>query len=405
MPNLPTQFVVIAGLWCIPGLSVADDGRLSIVDHGEFSGKVGAAVNTTLDQNRPDAGLAWGFFEATATTPRWHGLDVAATGLGIVDLWSQQPGDFEQVFTVPTDLREFYLGFDSGANQLTATLGRRAFPGNPVLDGDSQQGLGLSLPLNGSQKGGATVHVAALNRWIKYSETGYQARGITGWQGVDKTNDGAASVFFAAQVADLELADLPVGRRLKVSPFVDWQQGVMAVVGSTLDLSLDLPPARGKRRWDNELILAYHHNLVPSQVEPGYGDVWSARLHTGLVGEQFSAGGGLYWLGNGRIDLTAGLFGTFDPLVEDDLYPLNDLNHAYLFYLNGSAKLGRLTLSPAIGIGRNQAVDADSLEIDLLFDLPLSKHLSLSGYIVHVDFSVPVEYNYYKFGTALSLSF
>ena len=153
MPNLPTQFVVIAGLWCIPSLSVADDGRFSIVDHGEFSGKVGAAVNTTLDQNRPDAGLAWGFFEATATTPRWHGLDVAATGLGIVDLWSQQPGDFEQVFTVPTDLREFYLGFDSGANQLTATLGRRAFPGNPVLDGDSQQGLGLSLPLNGSQKG------------------------------------------------------------------------------------------------------------------------------------------------------------------------------------------------------------------------------------------------------------
>jgi hypothetical protein len=400
MPNLPRQFVVIAGLWCIPGLSVADDGRLSIVDHGEFSGKVGAAVNTTLDQNRPDAGLAWGFFEATATTPRWHGLGVAATGLGIVDLWSQQPGDFEQVFTVPTDLREFYLGFDSGANQLTATLGRRAFPGNPVLDGDSQQGIGLSLPLNGSQKGGATVHVAVLNRWIKYSETGYQARGITGWRGVDKANDGAASVFFAAQVADLA-----IGRRFKVSPFVDWQQGVMAVVGSTLDLSLDLPPARGKRRWDNELILAYHHNLVPSQVAPGYGDVWSARLHTGLVGEQFSAGGGLYWLGNGRIDLTAGLFGTFDPLVEDDLYPLNDLNHSYLFYLNGSAKLGRLTLSPAIGIGRNQAVDADSLEIDLLFDLPLSKHLSLSGYVVHVDFSVPVEYNYYKFGTALSLSF
>jgi hypothetical protein len=66
------------------------------------------------------------------------------TGLGIVDLWGQQPGDFEQVFTVPTDLREFYLDFASGAR--SATLGRRAFPGNPVLDGDSQQGLGLSLP-------------------------------------------------------------------------------------------------------------------------------------------------------------------------------------------------------------------------------------------------------------------
>lgn len=179
----------------------------------------------------------------------------------------------------------------------------------------------------------------------------------------------------------------------------------MAVVGSTFNLSLDLPPARDTRRWDSELIMAYHHNLVPRQIEPAYGDVWFARLHTGLVGERFSAGGGVYWLGKGRIDITTGLFGTFDPLLEDDLYPANDLNNAYLFYLDGSAKLGRLTLSPAIGIGRNQAVDADSLEIDLLFDLALGKQLSLSGYAVYVDFSVPVEYNYYKFGAALSLSF
>ena len=91
--------------------------------------------------------------------------------------------------------------------------------------------------------------------------------------------------------------------------------------------------------------------------------------------------------------------------MEDNLYPLNDLNNAYEFYLNGSAKLGQLTLSPAIGIGRNNAVDADSLEIDLLFDLPITKQLSLSGYVVHVCFSQPVEYNYYKFGTALSLEF
>jgi hypothetical protein len=388
-----------AGLWCTLGSSVADDGGWPVLDGGAISGKVGAAVNAKLDQNGPDAGLAWGFLEATATTPRWQGIGAGATGLGVVDLWGQQPGDFEQVFTVPTDLREFYLDFASGAR--SATFGRRAFPGNPVLDGDSQQGLGLSLPIHR----GATIQLAALNRWIKYSQTGYQAKGVTGWQDVDKANDGAGSIFLAAQITDLELADLPMGRRLTASPFVDWQQGVMAVVGSALDLSLALPPARGKRRWDTELILAYHHNLVPAQVEPGYGDVWSARLHTGLVGESFSAGGGIYALGNGRIDLSAGLFGTFDPLVEDDLYPLNDRNDAYLFYLNGSAQLGRLTLSPAIGIGRNEAVDADSLEIDLLFDLPISRRLSLSGYAVYVDFSVPVEYNYYTFGTALNLSF
>jgi hypothetical protein len=128
-------------------------------------------------------------------------------------------------------------------------------------------------------------------------------------------------------------------------------------------------------------------------------------VHTGPLGERFSAGGGVYLVGNGRIDLTAGLFGTFDPLVEDDLYPLNDRNNAYLFYLDGSAKLGRLTLNPAIGIGRNDAVDTDSLEVDPLFDPPITKQLSLSGYAVYVDFSVPVEYNYYTLGTALSLSF
>lgn len=400
MPNPCPPLVLVAGVCCILGSSVADDGRWPRLDAGALSGKVGAAVNTTLDQEGPDAGLAWGFVEATATTSRWHGLGAGATGLGVVDVWSQKPGDFEQAFSVPTDLREVYVDFDSHATDLAATVGRRAFPANPVLDGDSQQGLGLSLPLNLPKNSGARLHVAALNRWVKYSETGYQARGITGWQGVDKANDGAGAVFVAAQLADLGL-----GRRLKASPFIDWQQGVMAVVGSTLDLSLDLPQGSEKQRWDSELAFAYHHNLVPGRIEPGYGDVWSARLHTGVVGERFSAGGGVYWLGNGRIDLTAGLFGTFDPLVEDDLYPLNDLNNAYLFYLNGSAKLGRLKLKPAIGVGRNDAVDADSLEIDLLFDLPLSKQLSLSGYAVYVKFSVPVDYNYYKFGTALSLSF
>jgi hypothetical protein len=63
MPNPYPQIVLAAGLWCILGLSVAGDGRWPMLDSGELSGNVGAAVNTTLDQNGPDAGLAWGFFE------------------------------------------------------------------------------------------------------------------------------------------------------------------------------------------------------------------------------------------------------------------------------------------------------------------------------------------------------
>jgi hypothetical protein len=44
--------------------------------------------------------------------------------------------------------------------------------------------------------------------------------------------------------------------------------------------------------------MAYHHNLVPRQIQPGVedagGGAWeddsSARVHTGLVRERFSAG-------------------------------------------------------------------------------------------------------------------
>ena len=89
MPNPYPLVIGAAGLWGMLASSVADDGRWPIVDRGELSGKVGAAVNTTLDQNGPDAGLAWGFVEATATIPRWHGFGAGATGLGIVDLWSE----------------------------------------------------------------------------------------------------------------------------------------------------------------------------------------------------------------------------------------------------------------------------------------------------------------------------
>jgi len=45
--------MLAAGLCCTAALSVADDGRRSIVDRGALSGEGGAAVNTTLDQNGP----------------------------------------------------------------------------------------------------------------------------------------------------------------------------------------------------------------------------------------------------------------------------------------------------------------------------------------------------------------
>jgi len=47
MPNPYPQLMLAAGLWCVPGRSVADDGRWPMVDGGALSGKIGATVNTT----------------------------------------------------------------------------------------------------------------------------------------------------------------------------------------------------------------------------------------------------------------------------------------------------------------------------------------------------------------------
>ena len=52
-------------------------------------------------------------------------------------------------------------------------------------------------------------------------------------------------------------------------------------------------------------------------------------MHNGLVGERFSVGGGVYWLGKGQIDITASLFGAFNPLEESNLFPKNDFNNVY----------------------------------------------------------------------------
>jgi len=52
-------------------------------------------------------------------------------------------------------------------------------------------------------------------------------------------------------------------------------------------------------------------------------------VHNGLVGERFSVGGGVYWLGKVPIDITASLFGAFNPLEESNLLPQNDFNNAY----------------------------------------------------------------------------
>ncbi|NEX15816.1 MAG: hypothetical protein C1943_04040 [Halochromatium sp.] len=325
----------------------------------------------------------------------------------MTDLWQQSSGDFDNVFQQPVDVRDLFVNWHAPSSAYGVTIGRRAFPDNPALDGDSQQGAGFTIKFPTE----TTLDLTVMNRWIKYSTTNYDAWGITGWRNVNAVHLKAGDAFLAVS------AQLPLGPHLRVSPFVNYQEAVLGVYGATIDLSLPVStwpltahtnaPSEdtGSTRWTSELILAYYQNRFPSAFAPEYEDVWSGRIHSGIKGQDFSAGIGVFWIGHGSLDTGAGLFADFDPLQEDDLYPYNDQNNAHLFYIDGSITLGKIRLQPALGIGRNDAIGRDSVELDLFFSYPLSKRIDLAGYLVRVDFSGEEPPNYTKIGTSISYNF
>lgn len=406
-PRRP-QYGVLSALLCpLAAALLGPASAQQLTEDGRISGAVGAAVNYLADDTGPDHGLAWGFAQASAVSTSWRGFSVEGTALGVTDLWQQSGGDFDKVFRQPVDLRELFVQWRAPSSGCGVTIGRRAFPANPALDGDSQQGAGMTFtfPI------GTSLDLTVLNRWIKYSTTNYDAWGITGWRNVNAVHPQAGDAFLAVS------ASLPLGPVVTISPFLNYQEAVLSVYGATVDLTLPvsaLPfatsnstPFDGSRNryWKTELILAYYQNHFPLPIAPDYQDVWSGRIHSGIEHEDFTAGLGIFWIGDGLLDTGAGLFANFDPLQEDDLYPFNDQNHAHLFYIDSSAKLGKLTVQTALGIGRNDAISRDSVELDLFFSYPLSKRAVLAGYLVRVDFSGDEPPNYTKIGTSIRYAF
>lgn len=356
---------------------------------------LGTAFNSRTDNTAPASGLAWAFSEAEYRSPRWQGLQLGASALATSVLWEPSAGIGDAVFTTPVDLRALYLSLSHPGGRAQLDLGRKAFASNPVVDGESQQGAALSIDLSGSSR----LRLMALNRWIKHSTPDYDAWGITGWRNAAKANPRAGDVFLG-----FGLYDLHIGEHLSVSPFVSYQENVLAVYGSTFKLSCALGGSDNRWQWHSETILAYYENQVPVALQPDYEDVRAARLHTSLQAPERALGIGLYWLSDDRNDIGAGLFSDLDPLQEDDLYPYNDENHVTLVYATGRMDLDELRLRSTIGIGRNAAVGADSVEIDLFFDYALNSQLTLSGYFVHVDFSAELP-DYSTVGTSLSYNF
>lgn len=373
-----------------PGKSLA-----AFLAEGTVRGQTGVGANVENDRNGPNPGLSWAYLEAGYATPFWNGFSAGAGFLAVGELWENHPGDYSDVFTEPFNLQELYLEYRNDNQTLWAFAGRKTMPYNPGLDGDYHQGINL----HAGTENGYSLDLSAFDRWIKYSTYNYDLHGVTGWDDVDEAYPGAAEVFFAA------VAQVPLGENFKISPYLNYQQDVMLYYGATFDSSIPTDGIAKESSWQSQLILALYDNLVSASIEPEYEDAWGGLFHTGLVLENYAVGGGIYWISDDTIDTGAGAFHIFDPLKEDNLYPLNDQNDFILFYLNGSATFGNLTIEPALGIGHNSAVDSDSLEINLLFDYQLPGNFELAGYVVYVEFEKSDLPNYSIVGATIGYNF
>jgi len=373
-------------------------GWTSFLEGGSFFASTGVAINYRANRHAPDPGVGWAFLNTDYETGSWYGLSAGAAFLLVPKLWQNQDGDYDDTFDQPYDLRNLYLSWNYYQDEdsfFRLSGGRKGFPGNPSLDGMSQEGLGASWSTGHK----LSLHLGAFHRWIRYSTPNYDANGITGWKDVSQANEGAGDVFLAASAEWYPHPDL------SVSPYINHQEGVMSVYGSTFAYELPLGGTGHNFTWNTEVILAYYQNRVSAQVEPDFNGVGAGRVYTSIAGEKNSTGVGVFWVGKGNQDTKAGLFTIFDPLKEDDLYPFNDRNRTHLFYWMATMEWEGLTIYPAVGIGRNDAVRSNSYEVDLLFDYSVSENFSLAGFFVYVKFEKEVLPDYSIVGASLAYGF
>tara|TARA_R100000027_G_scaffold67263_1_gene65297 strand:+ start:23398 stop:24636 length:1239 start_codon:yes stop_codon:yes gene_type:complete len=371
------------------------DSFSEVFAEGKLEGQIGVGINAEDNQNLNNSGFSWGYIEAKYTTATWNGLKAGGSFLGVTKIWENHSGDYSSVFTEDLDLQELFLDYRNEEETLGALIGRATMPSNPGLDGDYQQGVNL----HAGSAAGYSIDLSVINRWIKYSTYNYDRHGITGWDDIDAVNGDAGELFFASVV------QIPVGENFSVSPYLNYQDDVMIYYGATFNASVPTDSLAEKSYWETNLILAIYDNQVPKAIEPDYEDARGGLLYTGLAFEEYTLGGGIYWISDDTINTGAGAFNIFDPLKQDDLYPYNDENDMLLFYLKASAQWGNLTVYPAVGIGRNYAVDSDSLELDLLLRYDLPGNFVLEGYLIYVEFEDSTLANYSIGGATIGYNF
>lgn len=361
---------------------------------GSLSGTFGSAASL-LDYREgddPNRGLAWGLINLKYRTPELYGFSLGTWLVGVQEIWQEHRGDYDGVFAHELDLRNLNLSFKVPSTSLDLTLGRVRFLRNPSMDGDSHEGIGAScLLLDGLEAYAALVH-----RWINNDNTDLNAKGITGWVDVEDVNDRAADVFLS-----LMLSWSP-WEEVSVSPYFDYQENVMAVVGCEL---LGAVPLDGEWSLGFDGIYAYHGNLVPDSIAPGYENVDELLLHGCLAWRSFSLGAGWYWISDDRGDIMAGLFDTFDPLEKDDYYPYDDLNDASEVYLDFQADFDPVRLELYWAWGKNRAYDVRTQEFNLWAYWDIVESLELAGFLVWTDYDAGDIPDYNQFGSSLVFKF
>jgi hypothetical protein len=368
---------------------------MSFLARGELKLQAGAAFNYKEYRNSEakNPGLAWGFVDVLYVTPETYGLNAGIGGIGITELWENHGGDYEEVYPEQLDLRDLFLAYDILQSSNTLTVGRTLFEENPGFCGHSHQGAQLevkSIP-------NMTFTASVIERWIHHDTVFFNADGITGWEDVSDVNDSAGDYFFAA-----ELDTCWLDERLTVTPFVCHQEDVMSVYGSTVTAAQPL-----RDDWKATLTGtgALYVNNVPESIQPDYEDVTSALVHAGVGPAWYGFGVGWFYVSDDRGDINAGIFEAFDPLQEDDLIPFDDRNNCHLYYVDGHCRIGAFSTQVAFGYGKNQALDADSKELDVWLYYNITPHVQLGGYVVWTQYDTDVIDSYNQYGSALSYHF
>jgi len=371
------------------------DDLYYFIARGEFSGDIGAAFNAHNyhSQGPKNKGLAWGLLDLEYLTPNLYGFRAGTWLVGVQKLWQQIDGYYDRIFTQDFDFRELYLEYTAPGDIVSAAGGRKKFKKNPSMDGDSHLGAGVTFtPVEN-----AKIYFSAINKWINNDRTTFNAKGITGWVGVNEANDDAGDIFLSL-MGDMKPID-----SLNILPYFEYLQNVMAVGGC--EVLCEIPISEDFMGFFDG-IYAYHTNQVPRSVEPDYEDVQSARLHLGIIRDMLSLGGGIYWLSNDQGNIMSGIFDTFDPMEKDDYYPYDDLNHATLYFVTAVLDYEPVLIEAAFGMGKNRAHDVDTREFDLWIFWDILPSLELGGYMCWNDFSGDnADPDYIQSGSSLLFKF